>query len=156
VGALPYPPSRQPPRSPAPGQPAELLDPDEIVAELDGPAVVRSGATLRHGLLLRNLTGQELRVETNGQVTGTVVDPETGETVGGFSGPQHLPLIVFRVTPGQAERIPMLIGTDSITPSLGYTVPAGQWGVQATLTLGSGHGGASRKRTPIMPLTITA
>jgi hypothetical protein len=120
VGALPYPLGRQPPPSPAPVEPADLLDPAEIVAELDGPAVVRSGATLRHGLLLRNLTGQELRVQTNGQVTATVVDPTTGETVGGFSGPQRLPLIGFPVAPGQTERIPLLIGTDSSAPRLGY------------------------------------
>jgi len=156
VGALPYPPGRQPQRVPAADQPAELLDPDEIVAELDGPAVVRSGTTLRHGLLLRNLTGQNLKVETNGQVTATVVDTATGEAVGGFSGPQLLPLIVFRVAPGQTERIPLLIGTDSAVPRLGYTVPAGEWGLQATLTLGSGRGASSRKRTPILPLSITA
>src|ERR1700691_2042920 len=40
VGALPYPPGRQPPRPPAPGPLADLLDPHEIAAELDGPAVV--------------------------------------------------------------------------------------------------------------------
>jgi hypothetical protein len=43
VRALPYPPGSQPPRTPAPGQRAELLDPDQIAAKLDGPAVVRSG-----------------------------------------------------------------------------------------------------------------
>jgi hypothetical protein len=156
VRALPYPPGSQPPRTPAPGQRAELLDPDQIAAKLDGPAVVRSGETLRHGLLLRNLTGQELQVATNGQVTASVIDPETAETVGGFSGLQRLPLVMFRVAPGQTGRIPLLIGTDSFTPRLGYTVPAGHWGVQATLTLGPGHGDSSRKRIPILPLTITA
>src|SRR5215831_6715637 len=45
VGALAYPPSRQPRRLPATGQPPELLDPQQIAAELDGPAVVRSGHT---------------------------------------------------------------------------------------------------------------
>jgi len=156
VGALPYPPSRQPPRTPAAGQPVELLDPGEIVAELDGPAVVKSGATLRHGLLVRNRTRQELRVETNGHLTATIVDPETGDAVGGYSGGQRMPLIVFPVAPGQTGRIPLLIGTDSFTPRLGYAVPAGEWGVQATLTLRSGPGDSARKRTPILPFTITA
>ena len=156
VGALPYPPSRQPPRTPAAGERAELLDPGEIVAELDGAAVVKSGATLQHGLLLHNRTSQELRVETNGHLTPTVVDPETGEAVGGYSGGQLLPLIVFPVPAGQTKRIPLLIGTDSFTPRLGYAVPAREWGVQATLTLRSGPGDSTRKRTPILPLTITA
>jgi hypothetical protein len=67
------------------------------VAELAGPAVISSGHTLRHGLLLRNLTSRELQIATNGQVTADVIDPHTGEVVGGFAGVQHLPLIIFRV-----------------------------------------------------------
>jgi hypothetical protein len=156
VGALPYPPDRQPQPSPAPGQPAELLDQQETAVEMDGPAVVRSGDTLRHGLLLSNLTSHELQIATNGQVTADIIDPQTSEVVGGFSGAQTLPLIVFRVAPRQTRRVPLLIGTDSFTPRLGYTVPAGDWGVQATLTLGSGLRDSPRKRTPILPLTITA
>ena len=156
VGALPYPPGRQPRRSPTAGEPPELLDPQEIVAELDGPATVSSGQTLRHGLLLRNLTGRELQIPTNGQVTAAVVDPHTGEVVGGFSGVQHVPLIIFRVAPGQTGRVPLLIGTASFTPCLGYIVPAGDWGIQATLILGSDPRASLRRRTPVLPLTITA
>lgn len=156
VGALPYPPGRQPRRPPATGQPPDLLDPQEIAAELDGPAVVSSGQTLRHGLLLRNLTDRELQIATNGQVTADVVDPHTGEVVGGFSGAQHLPLIIFRVAPGDTGRIPLLIGTASFMPRLGYTVPAGDWGIQATLTLGPNPSDSPRRRTPVLPLTITA
>jgi hypothetical protein len=156
VGALPYPPGRQPPHLPAPGPPADLLDPHEIAAELDGPAVVRSGHTLRHGLLLGNRTGRELQIATNGQVTAVVVDPHTGEVVGELAGPQRLPLIIFRVPPGQTERVPLLIGTASCTPRLGYTIPPGDWGIQATLTLGPHPRDSPRRRTPVVPLTITA
>ena len=97
VGALPYPPGStpwwqsprpaegsggKPPGEPAgaagaTGEPAALLDPAEVTAELDGPAVVSSGHTLRHGLLLRNHTGAALAIATNGQVTAVVVDPHT-------------------------------------------------------------------------------
>ncbi|HEY2522342.1 MAG TPA: hypothetical protein VGJ19_19685, partial [Streptosporangiaceae bacterium] len=104
VGALPYPLGTSPrprpgspPQPSAAGQSPDLLDPDEITAELDGPAVVRSGGTLDHGLLLTNHTARELQIMTNGRVTATVVDPETGERVGGFSRPQTLPGISFRV-----------------------------------------------------------
>jgi hypothetical protein len=179
VGALPYPPGRQPPHRPA-ATPADLLDPDEIAAELDGPAVVGSGHTLRHGLLLRNRTGRELQIATNGQVTAVVVDPYSGEVVGGYAGFQQLPLIIFRVAPGQTGRVPLLIGTASCTPRLGYAIPPGDWGIQTTLTLvphhdaeghsrpGDAHRRAlraivsrpgrdlPRRRTPILPLTITA
>jgi len=162
VGALPYPPG-PPPRWPVshrPAPPADRLDPDQAEAELDGPAVVRSGHTLRHGLLVRNRSGRELAIATNGQVTAVIVDPRTGEEVGGFSGVQHLPLIVFRIAPGETERIPLLIGTASFTPRLGYAVPPGSWGLQVTLDLSPGPGPepAERipRRTPVLPLTITA
>ena len=159
VGALPYPPGRAPagPREqPAgPRPPVESLDPSEAEIELDGPAVVRSGHTLRHGLLLRNRSRRELAVATNGQVTAVVVDPGRGEVVGGFAGWQILPLITFRVAPGETERIPLLIGTASVRPELGYTVPAGEWGLQADLAFASGLAERVQRRTPVLPLTIT-
>ena len=139
VGALPYPPGRAPPRPGDPGgrgppaSPPSRSTPPRAEAELDGPAVVRSGHTLRHGLLLRNRAGTELTIATNGQVTAVVVDPATDEVVGGYAGFQTLPLVVFRVPPGGTERIPLLIGTASFTGRLGYAVPPGSWGMQATL-----------------------
>jgi hypothetical protein len=46
---------------------------------------------------------------------------------------------------------PVLVGTDSLRPDLGYAIPPGQWGAQTTLGL------AGRPvRTPILPITITA
>lgn len=153
VGALPYPPGRQLHHLPAAGQPADLLDPREVAAQLDGLAIVRSGHTLRHALLLRNLTGRDLQLATNGQVTAVIVDPEGGEVLGGFAGAQPLPLITYQITPGEQARVPLLIGTASFTPRLGYTVPAGEWGIQATLTLGSDPRSSPRRRTPV---TITA
>jgi hypothetical protein len=62
---------------------------------LDGPAAVSSGHSLHHHLKVYHLAGSELRIATKGRVTAVVVDPETGETVGGFSGSQILPLEVF-------------------------------------------------------------
>ena len=106
VGALPYPPGL----GAAVSQPVttlplpDLLDSREITVELDGPAVVRSGHTLRHSLLVRNLPARDLQIATNGQVTAAVVDPQTGEVVGGFSGWQTAPLVIFRVAAGATER----------------------------------------------------
>src|SRR5262245_56503464 len=158
VGALAYPPSRpqaQPPRGWRLEQTAELLDPDRAIVELDGPASVRSGYTLRHGLLLRNLSSGDLQVPTNGQITAVVVDPDTGHVVGGFAGAQTLPLVIFEIGAGRTRRIPLLIGTASFVPELGYAVPPGRWGVQATLSLGQDPDAAQR-RTPVLPLTVTA
>jgi hypothetical protein len=66
--------------------PAALLDLEELTAELEGPAIVRSGESVGHGLLLTNLTEQHVQIETNGHVTADVVDPNTGEVIGGSSG----------------------------------------------------------------------
>jgi hypothetical protein len=161
VGALPYPPAYPPGRAPrrprASAEPAALLDPAEAGAELDGPAVVRSGHTLRHGLLIGNRTGTELAIATNGQVTALVVEPGTGEVVGGYSGFQTLPLVMFRVPPGGTERIPLLIGTASFTGRLGYAVPPGSWGIEVTLQLTPDPDVRDRvpRRTPVLPLTVT-
>jgi hypothetical protein len=156
VGALPYPPGRPQLRTrPATTPPSDLLDSQEITVELDGPAVVRSGHTLRHRLLVRNLSGRELQIATNGSVTAAVVDPQNGEVVGGLYGAQPLPLHIFRVAPGATEQIRLVTGTASYTPRLGYVVPAGEWGIQVTLTLGPDRD-SPRRRTPILPLTITA
>jgi hypothetical protein len=156
VGALAYPPGRQPPPRPAPDPPPGLLDPREITAELDGPAAVRSGHTLCHGLLVGNLTRQELTIATNGQVTAVVVDPRTGQAVGGYAGFQTLAGIFFRVAAGATERIPLLIGTASFTPELGYILPPGSWGIQVPLDLAPGILTRHRRLTPVLPLVITA
>ena len=156
VGTLPYPTVHQhgPPVSWSPQQPTELLNPQEITAELDGPATVRSGHTAFHGLLVRNLTGQELQIAANGHLTASVVDPSTGEVVGGFAGAQATPLIVHRVAGGVVERIPLLIGTASFVSRLGYVVPPGFWGIQTVLALGPDPGDSQHKRTPVLPLRI--
>lgn len=141
VGALPYPPGHPPRFRPA--------------AELDGPAVVRSGHTLWHGLLVGNLTRQRLTIL--GHLTVVVVDPQTGQVVGGFAGAQALAAVPCRVAAGATERIPLLIGTASFTPELGYLLPPGSWGLQAPLTLSRDLGTRPHRRlTPVLPLTIIA
>jgi hypothetical protein len=155
VSALPYPPGRQPHHRPGTEKAPDLLDPHEILTELDGPAAVPSGHTLRHNLLVGNLADRELQIATNGQITAVVVNPQTGEVVGGFFGAQALPLVIVGIASGQAERIPLVVGTASFSPRLGYAVPAGEWGIRATLTIGPDPASSPRRRTPVMPLTIT-
>jgi len=153
VGLLAYPAGE--PRYPIPTRsPADPLDPGQATVDLDGPAVVRSGHTARHGLLVHNVTGEVLEIATNGQVTAEIVEPETGRVVGIYAGAQRMPLIVFGVPPGQAKRIPLLIGTAGLTHDIGYAVPPGTWGLQATLDLGPDPVQSSSRRTPVLLVTV--
>lgn len=49
-----------------------------------------------------------------------------------------------------------LTGTASLAPRLGYTVPPGERGIQATLKFAPDLGGSFNRRTPVLPLTVTA
>lgn len=70
-------------------------------------------------------------------------------------GAQALPLISYRVADGATERVPLLIGTASFTPELGYSLPPGSWGIQAPLDLAPDRRTRHRRLTPVLPLTIT-
>ncbi len=89
---------------------------------------------------------------TNGQLTALVVDPETNEVVGAFSGAQTLPLVRFRAPAGGSVEIPILIGTASTVPRLGYAVPPGRWAVEIILPLEA----PGPCRAPLIPLRVVA
>jgi hypothetical protein len=151
VGAMRYPDCLLP--APPPASPAvPELDPAQISVSLDGPLSVRSGAMAHHGLLVGNLGARDVVVGTTGELIAEVVDPATGEVVGGYAGALRLMLATFTVAPGAAKRIPLLVATASLVPDLGYAVPPGDWGVQATLD----PAGGSAVRTPPLPVTVTA
>jgi hypothetical protein len=148
VGFFRYP--EKTPRYPLmkpPGERPPLLPAE--VAEVSTPEglTVDSGNDLLSALLTHNNTAEELVVETNGQVTARVVDPETGEPVGGFTGAQHLPRILFRIAPSESRDIPLLIGTASFVQRLGYALPPGRWSIETTLRI-TNHGAF---RTPLLP-----
>ena len=127
------------------------MDPNEMTVELDAPIVVASGHHVHGALRFHNLSADPIVIKTNGVVTAQVVDPRTGETVGGYTGYQTAPLVRFVVDPGSTTVVPLLVGTGSRSPELGYAIPAGAWAVQATLMLENGRW----VRTPMLPITIT-
>lgn len=135
-----------------PAQPRPMPLPDELHVAVDDALEVRSGANLRSGVRLTNEGVEEVVVHTNGQLTAWVLDLTTNETVGGFAGAQTLPLIRFAAPAGGSVEIPLLIGTASIAPRLGYPVPAGRWAIE--MTLGLGARGAFR--TAPIPLDVVA
>jgi hypothetical protein len=153
VGALPF-----------PARPAddwerralkEPLSPDHMPAgihvELEEPVEVTSGETVLSALLITNDTGAELAIHTNGGLTAKVVDLRDGRHVGGFSGPQSMPLVIFTVAPGTTTRIPLGVGTTSFVSDIGYVVPPGPWGIVVDLDLGRGK----LLRSPVLAFDVT-
>lgn len=138
LGALPYPARTDATAPPSPrdtGGERTPADPAEKAVALDGPLSVRSGWTAEHAVLLTNLSPAEIRLYTNGYLTASIVAVGTGDVVGGFDGVQEQPLVVFTAAPAQTVRIPLLVGTASCDPALGYAVPAGRWQLTAPLDL---------------------
>ena len=90
---------------------------------------------------VHNDSAVDLAANTNGQINGTVVHPDTGQRVGCYEGAQSMPLVRFDVPPGSTSEIPLLIGTASTKPELGWAVPPGPWAVRTRAL-------ARRRRAP--------
>ena len=133
VGAMRYPDPR--PLTVSTGDTSPYLGAEEARAVLIGPSEVHSGETLHTNVMLENTGSGELAIHTNGTLTALVLDADTGNIVGGFSGPQRLPLVVFRASPGESTTVPLLVGTESYVPGLGYAIPARSWKMTARMTL---------------------
>jgi hypothetical protein len=149
VGALRYP-QRTLVHEPARlvGIPTPILDPDQATIAWTTQLRVRSGHTAEHDMTITNVGTEP--VKANGPLIADIVEPDTGEIVGRYTGPVRLALIMVTVSPGATRQTPVLIGTDSLRPDLGYAIPPGRWGTQTTLWLGG-----RPARTPVLPLTIT-
>jgi len=134
---------------PVPQRPA-LLASDEIEVSVEEDLKVKSGEDLSSVLRVRNHQSAEIVVLTNGMVTAHIVDPETDEVVGAFDGARRLPLVPFRIPPHDFAEIPMLIGTASTAPRLGYAVPPGRWTIEVILQLED----RGSYRTPLLPIIV--
>ena len=97
-----------------------------MTVRLDAPIVVSSGHNVRGALRVNNVSSDAIVAVTNGIVTAQVVNPLTGELVGGYTGFQTAPLVRFEVAPGETTVIPLLVGTASANPALGHAVPGGE------------------------------
>jgi hypothetical protein len=128
-----------------------LLDPGALSVELDGPLSLPAGDLAHHGLLVANRGDRDVVIGTTGELIADLTDLESGQVVGGYAGPVRLMLTTFTVRPGETERVPLLVASASFVPDLGYAVPAGRWGVQATLDPAAGR----PVRTPPLAVTIT-
>jgi hypothetical protein len=171
VGFLRYP-ERKPWKTTVVMRTSPVIDAREISIEtsLLEPVLVPSGYTARSMLSIHNATSDPFTVVTYGHLTAVIFDPRTGRGVGGsaqryvtarVSDPDtgldapantsSAPIVPFPVAPGSTGLIPVLVGTSSGLPELGYAIPAGEWAVQMTLELEDGR----YLRTPMLPITVT-
>ena len=125
--------------------------PDDVEVTLSVPLVVRSGFDERAEVEFHNHVGDELVIHTNGVLTARVVVPTSSEVVGGCHGWQTAPLVVFRCAPGGRVLVPLLVGTTSFVPALGYAIPPGACAVEAVVDL---HG-RGRYVTRRLLMTVT-
>jgi hypothetical protein len=152
VGALRYPDQTGPNPAGTLGRPRPpALDPGTATVALDGTLVVPSGRTARSALLVTNAGSHDLILGTGHDMPADVIDPASGAVVGGYSGSALAVGRTDRIRPGATLRLPVLVGTDSYIPELGYAIPPGRWGVQALLMIGPAHGAVA---TPVLPLTV--
>lgn len=123
----------------------------EITVTVPAPLTVASGHQVETYLTVHNRSAQPIRLSTSGTLIGSVVDPATGDCVGGAIR-QTKKRVFFDIAPGEATAIPLRVTTDSLVTDLGYAVPPGLW-VTQTLLLLDDH---QQVKTPSLPLVITA
>jgi hypothetical protein len=127
-----------------------LLPADEIVVSVPQGLRVKSGDSLSSRLEVHNRCTAELVVKMYGQVTGSIVDPQSNQRVGGFEGTHTSPVVRFRASPGMSVNIPLRIGTACPDPDLGYKTPPGEWAIEVILNVD----GRGRLRSPLLPVTV--
>lgn len=126
-----------------------VVDPASLAVTAMQPLEVRTGWELRSEVEVTNHRPSPVSISTNGSVYGRVVDPPTGQIVGGFAGAVAAPLVVFTADPGSAISVPLIVGTASYRGSLGYAIPPGTWSIEIVLQLPEGP-----RRPPLLPLRV--
>ena len=117
------------------GAPAE---PAGLEVEPLSPLSVRAGRSTHEDVLVTNRTVHELVLLTNGALTSAVTD-SSGSIVGLYVGPLNARRVGFAIESHQSRPVPVLIGTASMAPDLGYAVPPGQWRLVVALHTDSGN-----------------
>jgi hypothetical protein len=134
-----------------------------ITVELTEPASpprISSGFADVVPLQITNRSEDDRHLQTNGVLQTYVVDP-AHHVIAGYSGFQHMPLVVFTARAGESIQVPALVGTASLVPELGYAVPPGTWGFVVELALGGDlYSSSPRKETVVwsspLPLEVSA
>lgn len=112
-----------------------FINKDELEVTVKGELIVNSGRSSYGSLEFENHGSKEVVLATNGCVTARIVDPTSGDIVGGFVGAQTLPLVRFSIPPDGTVTVPLLVGTASFKADLGYAVPPGEWMIDAIVNI---------------------
>jgi hypothetical protein len=124
------------------------LLPNEIEVSIEDDIEIKSGHNADVEMHLTNDGPEQIVLHT---VIGQIIDPETDRVIGAFTGVQAMILILFRVEPGMTMSVPILLGTASLDPQLGYAIPPGRWPMQVTFYVEN----QERFRTPPIFITVT-
>lgn len=116
------------------GAPAELAGLD---VRAETPLSVRTGRSERKDVVVANRTDREQVLLTAGELGSRVTDG-SGNVVGMFVGPHAMPRVGFSIEAHGSRSVPVLIGTASVVPELGYAVPPGQWNLVVSLQTDEG------------------
>lgn len=128
VGAMPFPNTgyRPDPRlTQLDGSPAESIG---LAVELAAPLTVRTGRSTTGRAQVINHSTDTRVLMTNGRLQAVVIRTD-GSVVGRYTGAQTMALVMFTVEPDERQEVPVLVGTDSVVPELGYAVPPGSWSI---------------------------
>lgn len=112
------------------------------------PLTVASGHTVNVPVWVINTSSARQVLETNGSLQSRVLDT-SGTPVGCADGAQTAPGVSFPIEPGERVQVPVVIGTASFEPALGYAIPPGSWTVEIHLPT------AGQLAFAHLPLTIT-
>jgi hypothetical protein len=119
--------------------------PQEISLSLKEGTEFRSGSHVRSQLTMRNQSTLEL---VAGKLIPPIVDPTNGRVAGGYEGAVTMEMRRYQVPAGATKEVPILIGTASTRPELGYAVPPGPWAIRIHLQLGA------REFQSIVPIEV--
>lgn len=117
--------------------PTAPAGPAALEVEPLSPLSIRTGRVRIEDVLVTNRAAHGQLLSTDGHLRSAVTDG-SGRAVGLYVGPHSLALVQFWIEPHQSHALPVLIGTASVVPDLGYAVPPGQWGLVIELGTDSG------------------
>jgi hypothetical protein len=140
LGNFPYPLSSEP-TSPGTGAlcSADLTGPTDLnglhaVLTLSETSV-HSGQDIDGTVTVTNTGGTATGFESGSPLVGSVVKPGTTTAVASYSGMIAGVGLGPMLQPGESTDIPVYVGTESCDPSLGYTLPPGQYEVLAVVVV---------------------